>query len=217
MSGGGVKKLPDLSAAPVDWPRSAVRGGGTLILVVGPSGAGKDTLINAARMHFEGDKRIVFAPRFITREDQIGEQHETVSSAEFARIENEGGFFLSWRAHGLAYGIAADVQETLASGGSVALNVSRRIIGEARRKWPRTHVIQVTARPEVLRTRLLARGRETADGIGRRLERGGEIRLAEADWLSELDNSADLASAVAQFTVLISRLVSGSTGGGSGF
>jgi ribose 1,5-bisphosphokinase len=86
------------------------------------------------------------------------------------------------------------------------LNASRRIVEEARRKWPRTHVIQVTARPEVLRARLLARGRETADGIGRRLERAGEIRLSEADWLTDLDNSGDLATGAARFTALLSQL-----------
>jgi ribose 1,5-bisphosphokinase len=184
------------------------REGGTLVLVVGPSGAGKDTLLNAARAHFDGDKSIVFARRFITRDNQIGEQHAAISKADFARLEAEGGFFLCWRAHGLEYGIGAEVLETLAAGHSVVLNVSRRIIGEARQKWPRTRVIQVTARPDVLRARLLARGRETADGIGRRLERASEISLAPAEWLSELDNSGDLASGAARFTALISRLAS---------
>jgi ribose 1,5-bisphosphokinase len=190
-------------------------GNGTLILVVGPSGAGKDTLLDAARVHFEGDETIVFARRFITRDDQIGEQHAALSKGEFARREEEGGFFLCWRAHGLDYGITAEVLEKLTAGNTVVLNVSRRIIGEARHKWPRTHVIQITARPEVLRERLLARGRETADGIGQRLERAGEIRLTEAEWLSELDNSGDLASTVTRFTALILRAASGPKGGGS--
>ena len=189
--------------------------GGTLILVVGPSGAGKDTLLDAARTHFEGDKTIVFACRCITRNDQIGEQHDTVSEAEFARLQTEGGFLLSWRAHGLGYGIAADVLEALIAGNRVVVNTSRRVIGEARQKWPRTHVIQITARSEVLRARLLARGRETADGVGERLERGAEIHLGKAEWLSEMDNSGDLASGTARFTALISRLATGSKGGGS--
>ena len=200
--------MPDTEAAPVAPPLPPRLGGGTLILVVGPSGAGKDTLLDAARAHFKGDESIIFWRRFITRADQTGEQHAALSKAEFARREEEGGFFLSWRAHGFDYGITAEVLEKLAAGSHVVLNVSRRIIGEARQKWPRTHVIQVTARPEVLRERLLARGRETADGIGQRLERAGEIRLAEAEWLSALDNSGDLASAVARFTALILQAAS---------
>jgi len=194
----------------------ASREGGTLVLVVGPSGAGKDTLLDAARAHFAGDEAIVFPRRFITRDDQVGERHDAVSEAEFARSDAEGGFFLAWRAHGLGYGIAADVLEMLAAGRCVVLNVSRRIIGEARRKWPRTHVVQVIARPEVLRQRLQARGRETADGIGERLERASEIRLPDAEWLSEMDNSGDLASGAARFTALIARLASLPAGGGSG-
>jgi ribose 1,5-bisphosphokinase len=207
--------LPEPMPAPSALPVPLRAEGGTLILVVGPSGAGKDTLLDAARTHFEGDKTIVFACRCITRDDQIGEQHAALSKAEFARREEEGGFFLCWRAHGLEYGITAEVVEKLASGHTVVLNISRRVIREAREKWPRTHVIQVTARPDVLRERLLERGREGADGIGERLERAGEIRLAEAEWLSELDNSGDLASAVARFTALISQLATESMGGGS--
>ena len=201
--------MPDTGPAPVAAPLPSWSGGGTLILVVGPSGAGKDTLIDAARSHFSGDDTIQFGRRCITRHDQIGEEHAALSEAEFARREGEGGFFLSWRAHGLDYGIGADVAEALMAGNHMVLNVSRRVIGEARRKWPRTHVIQITARPEVLRSRLLARGRETAGDISERLERAGEIGLTEADWLSELDNSGDLASAVARFV----RLVSGATAG----
>ena len=192
--------MPDTGSAPIVPPDGA---GGTLILVVGPSGAGKDTLIDAARSRLQGDGAILFWRRYITRDDQIGEQHAALSEEEFARRREDGGFFLSWRVHGLDYGIAADILAKLAAGRHVVLNVSRRVIGEARRKWPRTHVIQVTARPEVLRSRLLARGRESADGISERLERGGEICLAEADWLSKLDNSADLASAVDRFVGLI--------------
>ena len=195
--------MPDPGPAPAISPLPSRLGGGTLILVVGPSGAGKDTLLDAARAHFQGDDRIVFPLRCITRADQIGEQHAALSQAEFARRTEDGGFFLSWRAHGLDYGIMAEVLEKLVGGNIVVLNVSRRIIGEARQKWPRTHVIQITARPEVLRERLLARGRESADGIGQRLERASEIRLPEAGWLSELDNSGDLASAVGRFTALI--------------
>ena len=207
--------MPERGSLPSVPPISSRAEGGTLILVVGPSGAGKDTLLDAARTHFEGDKTIVFARRCITRDDQIGEQHAALSKAEFARRKEEGGFFLCWRAHGLEYGITAEVLEKLATGNTVVLNISRRVIREAHEKWPRTHVIQVSARADVLRERLLKRGREGADGIGERLERGGEIRLADAEWLSELDNSGDLASAIARFTALISRLASGSKGVGS--
>ncbi len=179
---------------------------GALVLVVGPSGAGKDTLLDAARARFAGDPRFHFCRRFITRSGGAGEAHTTVTEDEFRRLAASGQFFLSWQAHGLSYGVGADALEALRAGRTVIANVSRRVIGEARRLWPRTRVIQVTAQTEVLRARLAARGRETADGIGQRLHRAGEIPLPDAPWLSEVDNSGDLADAAARFNALIAAV-----------
>jgi phosphonate metabolism protein PhnN/1,5-bisphosphokinase (PRPP-forming) len=178
-----------------------------LILVVGPSGSGKDTLIEAARRHFEADDRIVFCKRCITRADQTGEAHEFVSEAEFARMKSEGAFFLSWDAHGLHYGITADIRKDLSAGRNVVVNVSRGVITEARRKWPDTHVINLSARPDVLRQRLEVRGREAGDNIGKRLERAGEVVLPDAEWLHHLDISCSIASGSARFIGLIDGIV----------
>ncbi len=69
-----------------------------LVLVVGPSGAGKDSLLQTAREAFRCDPRIGFARRVITRPaDPDGENHEPVSEAEFTARD----FALSWSAHGL--------------------------------------------------------------------------------------------------------------------
>ncbi len=188
---------------------------GKLILVTGPSGSGKDTLIEAARRHFEQDGSIVFCRRCITRADQTGEVHEVVSDAEFARMRSEGAFFLSWDAHGLHYGITADVRDNLRAGRNVVVNVSRGVIAEARRQWPDTHVINLSARPDVLRQRLEARGREAGDNISKRLERAGEVVLPDAEWLYLLDNSGSIATGSARFIALIGDIVSASEAPGS--
>jgi ribose 1,5-bisphosphokinase len=210
MSGGEAARLPEPKPA-VSAAAGASQAGGTLILVVGPSGAGKDTLLDAARAHFQDAPGILFWERIITREDQTGEKHTSVSEVDFARLESSGEFFLCWEAHGLHYGIDGEALDALAGGRTVIVNVSRRVIGEARAKWPKTRVIHVTARPDVLERRLLARGRETLDGIGGRLERAKEICLPQAEWVQEVDNSGDLETGIAQFTALIAELADSST------
>lgn len=203
--GGTVRRG---AARRVDIPQGlAPPQGGVLILVVGPSASGKDTLLDAARAHFRDDARLAFSQRVITRTGQIGEKHEFVSEAAFARIADEGGFFLDWQAHGLRYGISAGVRDALKAGRSVVVNVSRQIIPEARAKWPDTHVVSVTASEEVRRARLMARGRESAEDIDARLRRAGAFPPPEGDWVIRVDNSGALADGVSRFIGAIGGLL----------
>ncbi len=182
-----------------DGPRRA----GTLVLVVGASGVGKDTLIEAARRRFRDDARFVFPERVITRAEQAGEPHVAVSDAEFERLEADGALLLSWRAHGNAYGIPIEARRALEAGRTVVVNVSRTVIGSARRLWPRTRVVHVTVAPEILEQRLLARGREAGDAVAQRLKRAGAAPVPQQPWVDEVDNSGDQATAAARFTDLI--------------
>ena len=78
---------------------------GRLIYLIGPSGSGKDSLLDAARLRLaERGCRIV--RRVITRSaEAAGEAAQGVSPEEFAAMQVEGAFALSWHANGLAYGI----------------------------------------------------------------------------------------------------------------
>ncbi len=190
--------------------RSGPSGAGTLILIVGPSGAGKDTLLGGARSRFRDDPTILFLERIITRADQIGEKHTVISESDFARMADTGGFFLAWEAHGLKYGVSADCLHALSAGKTVVVNVSRQIIGAARDLWPNTHVIYVTARIEVRRERLIARGRESADSIDERLRRAQVFDPPEGDWVWMLDNSGNLDEGTARFNRLIADAVNAS-------
>jgi len=177
-------------------------GPGVLVLVAGPSGAGKDTLIGAARTHFAGDRRFVFPRRVVTRPSDMSEQVREVSLPAFEEIEARGGFFLAWRAHGLAYGIPAEAEARLHEGCVVVANVSRRIIGPAFALWPRSCAVYVHVARDILQARLQRRGRETAGQIGARLSRAGPAAEAVTD-ASEgatiIDNSGSLAHATAAF------------------
>ena len=138
-----------------------------LVLVVGPSGAGKDTLLEAVRLALAGDVRVRFVRRVITRLAQAGgEDHEAVTDTQFLARN----FALQWQAHGLRYGIPADIADDLARGVTVVANVSRTVIAEAAERFP-VQVIEVTAPPDVLAARLSSRGRETAAGAAERLSR----------------------------------------------
>jgi phosphonate metabolism protein PhnN/1,5-bisphosphokinase (PRPP-forming) len=144
------------------------------VAVAGPSGAGKDTLLDAARAELAGDPRFHFARRSITRPAiSGGEAHEPLAPEAFEAVLAAGGFVLHWRAHGLSYGI----RQAEAPPGQVAvLSLSRAVLAEAARLRP-LWVIEVTAPPALLAERLARRGREDAASIAARLAR--EVPLPE--------------------------------------
>ena len=168
-----------------------------LVLVVGPSGAGKDTLLDTARQALDGDRRFTFVRRVITRPVEAGgEAHEPIAPKEFGTRE----FALSWRAHGLCYGIPADIADDLARGTVVVANVSRGVITEAASRFD-VRVIEVTAPPDILAGRLVARARETADDIAKRLARS--VALPAGVEASTVLNNSTIETAAAAFVELL--------------
>jgi ribose 1,5-bisphosphokinase len=148
-----------------------VIGPGRLVLVVGPSGAGKDTLIALARARLAGRDDIVFPRRVVTRQVSAFEDHDSASDEEFSRAMAQGAFALTWTAHGLRYGVPASVDADLSAGRTAVCNASRAIIGPARLRYALVTVALVTAPADVLASRLLARSRGTDGPIADRLAR----------------------------------------------
>ncbi len=147
-----------------------------LVLVVGPSGAGKDTLLAAARARLAADPRLRFVRREITRPaDPTGENHVPRTPGEFAARHAAGAYALAGQAHGLAYGIPADIAADLAAGRIVVANVSRDVLEQAAARYAPIRVVVITALPAVLAARLAARGRESAADIAGRLARSRPI------------------------------------------
>ena len=150
---------------------------GTIFVVVGPSGAGKDSVIDYARRQLAGDSNYRFVKRFITRPKEAGgEEHQPVDHAAFSDLAAAGKLALHWQAHGLFYGIPAETLDDveagrilIANGSRAALPAFRDVYGDALK------VVLVTAPKDVLAERLAARGRETAESILQRLERSGEL------------------------------------------
>jgi ribose 1,5-bisphosphokinase len=170
-----------------------------LVGVVGPSGAGKDTLMDGARAALAGDARFVFARRVITRPAAAGgEDHEPATRADFARMRDQGDFALWWDAHGLSYGIPARIAAEAGQGRVVVANLSRGVLVEAAARFPLL-VLEITAPLELRAARLAARGRESVEDVARRLSReaplpgGLNIRRVVNDGLPEQGIAAVVA------------------------
>jgi phosphonate metabolism protein PhnN/1,5-bisphosphokinase (PRPP-forming) len=177
---------------------------GALILVVGPSGAGKDTLLDGAAEKLAPSGRFHFARRAITRPANAGgENHVEMDKAAFLAQEAEGKYLLSWRAHALCYGIPREPTETMRSEGiAVVANISRSVIEAARARLQPVSVILVKASPQILAERLALRGRETVEDIANRLARAGAITTSDSD-LTTVRNDGDVASGIAAMTAAL--------------
>lgn len=176
-----------------------IRPKGCFVAVVGPSGAGKDTIMDGARMALAGDARFHFVRRIVTRPQMPGtEDHDSLDEAAFAKVAGEGAFALHWRAHGLNYGLPKSL-DTLIDGGTVVIaNVSRRVLDDMRRLYPSRSVVVITARAEVLAERLASRGRESKDEIALRLSREVNFNDGAGDVVI-IDNSGDVGESTEAF------------------
>jgi len=144
---------------------------GSFFFVVGPSGAGKDSLMDGVRPHLD-PARFVFATRTITRPaDSGGEAHQACTQAEFTSLEQQGKFLITWQAHDLSYGLPNTLLEALANGQHVIANGSRAMVAQLSVRVPNLVVVEIGAPPEILAQRLSQRGRESVSDVAKRLAR----------------------------------------------
>jgi len=183
------------------WENNGTRiDSGTLVLVVGPSGAGKDSVLDGARSVFAGDDRFVFVRRTITRQSGAGGEDSVEATPEaFAVAKAAGNFALSWRAHDLDYGIPATIEGDLKAQRCVIANVSRSVIDLARSRYKCRRVVNVTAPIAVLARRIAKRGREDAAAVEKRLARAG-YALPPGDDILHIENTGPVEVAVDRFT-----------------
>ncbi len=180
---------------------------GVMIVVVGPSGAGKDSVIADALHRLEGRLAVTLVRRAITRPaDAGGEAHEAMSPDDFRARDAQGGFAVAWQAHGLAYGIPAETIAACEEGQTLIANGSRAVLARFEAVYPRLAIVNIVARPDIIAERLASRGRESAAEIRRRLERQVlecETRLG----MTTIDNSGPLHEAgerLAEFVLSLS-------------
>jgi len=176
---------------------------GLFVAIVGPSGAGKDSLIRAVALRFADNPAFLAVKRVVTRDADAHEDHHTLDRDGFAAAAENGRFALTWEAHGLSYGVPAEVDDALAAGKIVVCNLSRGAVPLARQRWANLLTVLVTARPETLARRLAARGREKIEDQIGRISRAAHAAI---DVDAVIENEGELADAADRlFAVLRER------------
>ncbi len=179
---------------------------GTIVLVVGPSGSGKDSILGAAEAALGSAGEFFFPRRDVTRPAALGgEPYCAVSTGEFQHRRSHGAYSLSWFAHGLGYGVPQVIEQHLVQGRHVVVNVSRSVIPEVRRRLAPVCVVSIEVSGDVLRQRLRGRKRESAEEIEARLERAAAFTVEGPD-VVRLRNDSSLEQAVARFLALLRSL-----------
>lgn len=177
---------------------------GRLIVVVGASGAGKDSILKGAANYYHDNPRVEFVRRVITREcDPETEVHDSVTEEQFIVRQKHGDFSVWWQANGLYYGIPAEVLEKISLGQLIIANGSRAAIEDIRSTFKQLTIVHIAVTEEVLAGRLASRSRESDGQIKRRLQRNKMIKAIEGDDVVTIDNNLAKQSAIDEFIALI--------------
>ena len=144
---------------------------GRLVVISGPSGAGKTTVCRALKC----DPRVEFSVSATTRPQRSGEEegrdYRFMSAADFAAAEERGEFLESATYNGNRYGtLRAPMERALAAGKVFVLEIEVQGTRQLRgRGVAGTYVFVVPPSFDVLRERLIARQQNSADEIAARL------------------------------------------------
>ncbi len=179
---------------------------GTLFYLMGASGSGKDSIIQAVKSQLPSDVCATFVKRYITRPSQgCAESHFELTSAEFEQCEQQGAFLFSWQAHGYHYGISKEVLTQLDQGWNVVINGSRAYYYEACKRLSSLQAVVVQVSPQTLEKRLHYRNRENQQEISKRLARAIEFEAHLPDDVLRIDNNGPLDNAVKQLIKWLSH------------
>jgi ribose 1,5-bisphosphokinase len=179
---------------------------GPLVYVMGPSGAGKDSVMGRARALLQADAPVVFAHRYVTRPIEAGgENHIALSPPEFALRRTHGLFAFHWQAHGNDYGIGREIYAWRNAGLTVVVSGSREHFQKVAGVDDDTHPVLITASAERLAERLAARGREDAKAAAARIGRSEAYEVTDYR-LVTIVNDGMLEAAAEAFVSLLARL-----------
>ena len=172
---------------------------GTLLLIVGNPGSGKDSIISGLVQNYPNNLKKIYCPkRYITRITSENENNISITQDEFILMIKNNKFALNWRMYGLYYGIPIEIDKFLKEGYHVIVNVSRSIVQKARQIYKNIKVIFIKVPLSIIIKRLKNRGREKGVDLQKRISRAKKNQdFSSADYI--IDNSGDLKDAINQF------------------
>lgn len=177
---------------------------GMMFVLVGPAGAGKNTLMKAVVARKEGLRQIPTATtREIREGEQQGREHLFVTRPEFEEMWREGKLLESQNVHGNLYGMVKEyVERALADNESVIADIEMYGAALAARLYPDNVVSVFISPPSVhsLIERMTLRKEEPAEISRRMLRVPLEMAYAaKCDYIilnNELDAAADTLHAI---------------------
>ncbi len=180
---------------------------GCLILVVGNSGSGKDSIMKGVKEKYPSElKRLYLAKRFITRPPSDTEDNFAARPVDFKKMSLQGGFALEWHIYGLDYGVPIEIDDWLKKGHPVLVNVSRSIVKKARDMYQNILVVFIEVPFEITLKRLKERARESGERLKERIQRAKNNQIfPDTDFI--VDNSGDLEDAIDQFLNYVLRTI----------
>ncbi|MFX1312664.1 MAG: phosphonate metabolism protein/1,5-bisphosphokinase (PRPP-forming) PhnN [Promethearchaeota archaeon] len=180
---------------------------GVLFLVVGNSGAGKDSIIYGVINKYPSNLKKIYAPkRYITRAPSETEKNISISPLDFKKMEEDGKYALQWHIYSLNYGIPIEIENWLKKGHPVIINVSRTVVCEAKEKYKNIKVIFINVPFEITYQRIKDRKRESKELLDKRIERAKNNQtFPEADFV--VDNSGKLDDAINQLLEYIINIM----------
>jgi ribose 1,5-bisphosphokinase len=176
--------------------------------VMGPSGAGKDSVLRFARARLTADRKVAFAHRYITRPAASGdENHIALSDAEFKARRAAGLFAYDWQAHGFRYGIGIEIAAWRQAGFIVIVSGSREHFQKLQPRPPELRPVLIMASAALLGERLAGRGRENGSAVALRLQRAADYAIDDPT-VVVIENAARLEEAGARLLAVLDEAVS---------
>lgn len=173
--------------------------------IMGPSGAGKDSVLEAVSAHFA--EEVSRPARYISRALVVkdAEQHNVITTPIFNEFVDKACFSLYWEANGFHYGYDKQWLLDLEMGKIVLLNGSRSYWPQAQKKYgDKLYPIYLDLSVESQEARLKGRGRESYADIAERIARNDKFsHIAESDDIFRLNADQPLAAVSQDFIALL--------------